>query len=63
MAENPDAQSTTLQPSPGALRFVKRKVADYDQTKTLRILQRYEWSVAEKDWGWYDIPLIDVTGE
>lgn len=47
--------------SEGMLRFVNR--AEHNETsefvKTLRILQRYEWSAEMKKHDWFDVELVD----
>jgi len=56
MAENPDRQL----PSAGDLRFVKRAgdpALFEEKGRTLRILQRFEWSNTEKKLDWFDVPL------
>ncbi len=63
MAENPDretAERGKLAPSQGDLRFVLRPGDPtlYEQKgKTLRILQRWEYSYSESKFDWFDVPL------
>ena len=64
MAENPDRKNINPDvfiAAEGDLRFVEREVemtgVESKVMKTLRILQRYEWSIELKDFGWFDVPL------
>ncbi len=69
MTENPDRQTAergNLAPSQGDLRFVLRSgdSALYEQKgKTLRILQRWEWSYTEARFNWYDVQLVEDADE
>ena len=68
MAENPDHKAPVAEamvPSNGDLRFVLRDVED-DSTpmpRQLRILQRYEWSITDGQWAWYDVHLAEESDD
>ena len=67
MAENPDRKDPThgvsdFVPEPGDLRFVERESFDFptaEHGRTLRILQRWEWSYVDAKWSWYDVGLVE----
>lgn len=65
MAENPDREAGELgkfAPTAGDLRFVLRAgdSAKYEEKgRTLRILQRFEWSFTDDVYAWYDIHLTE----
>jgi hypothetical protein len=40
----------------GMLRFV---YVDEGRAVPSRVLQQYQWSAHDGDFGWYDIPLVD----
>lgn len=50
-----------LVPAPGMLRFVEKEVDNHGTPAKARILQRYEWSVVDRDFNWYDVQLVEVS--
>jgi len=64
MSENPDREN--YQPRTllgGELRFIEREIQipthqdDIVETRKVRILQIYEYSMTDQKDGWYDVPL------
>lgn len=50
MSTNPDNDLPGERiPSEGALRYRRG-------SSGRRVLQRWEWSATERNWGWYDVP-------
>jgi hypothetical protein len=43
------------------LRFIEKEVDNHGTPALRRILQRWEWSYEESKWGWYDVPLVEVS--
>lgn len=64
MGTNPDRTSEVhggSPPSQGDLRFIEKEVDNHGTPALRRILQRWEWSYEESKWGWYDVPLVEVS--
>jgi hypothetical protein len=74
MSENPDCcdyiglgpqskkhnmDTRYLIPTPGMLRYVDGTIDNHGTPAKARLLQQYQWSAKEGDFGWYEIPLVE----